>query len=1082
MSFWFMMLKDMCAVSHWGTLRQVMEFWICCYRDSVPRRVSLTRQQVTSLKIRENRIWTYHQHAFWVCPAIPFRVFVSTQILHLSTHTERGLFLPRHSQILLFFSCKTCASHRPSSQSCVRLEHGWVMCKHWSMVRKVDEPWTKCRNSTDLDWTRAFAHDGRDPRSWPQTRPCRGQHVVEQSNTANEHGAWNSCARCALRLHYPRNTTRMTSVSTPSPASTAKAVRDMIAEVEGRKPRKKKAPPQPTIVFNTVYTSGSASSATTSSSTPVHTEISTPPSPRVSPITRRWRLFVVSILQTERIRVRRRNALMMEEDLWRICRDVWHGNFSEVHRWSMRVLSKQIQMVLDAGTDDRCAFVEICDSDFPCLTEAMQQRGISSSSLLRSDGVGNHDAQTREKLLGWFSEQRLQKSLSDRFFDSFLSMPQQSCNLVVTFIGNGLQSVTTGRLSSCVILKLSRKVVLENCLWQRLILASSRKQTTICWNIIVGNSSHSILVSKSTWVSTVKEITNMCGNEHMKARECIGLQWFEGWVNGFVHDLRPPQLHIFLSEADRLSSASPAVFVASPAQRKRRSCFASHVAGGHVSKMSLWLLLQRRGCPVWMQHTGDQLQCDSCLESSDTQNAQRVSLATPPKLWQALKVDIFELEDSHRKGFFALYMDAAAKLSSCSCILEGNARQRFEPNGATLISHLANDWMQRYPQFQFLISDPGGCFVTNELREWAGVRGIGLLAAPGEIHAVTADLENLIRVIKRLARKLADDHLELTLSSCVSLACSSHNNGFKTGGYSAVQWAFEADNEGHGVTTTMPSEIETFWISAMNRYLQEQARDAISRAQHTTRTENFRSGTWNLGDVFSSWQSDSRTNWRSIQVRSLAGTRSCHHDRGSQTMEWIGAFHGRTNWCRLGASWKQIDQMSSHSAPSMQWKRGIDCFSERSCAYLNADERDRTDECFVSWTIRRPVDKFANSRWLAFWLESGKTSESEFAGIRVPGTTAWFFDNKKKNRISNLNACSACAGSSPGNTPKVRTTPTNSSLKLPSHVNDLFSARQRQESLTAQELSMLRGVLGAASCIGSANVSMVIWVRNGCLR
>ena len=45
----------------------------------------------------------------------------------------------------------------------------------------------------------------------------------------------------------------------------------------------------------------------------------------------------------------------------------------------------------------------------------------------------------------------------------------------------------------------------------------------------------------------------------------------------------------------------------------------------------------------------DQLQCDSCLESSDAQKAQRVSLATPPKLWQAVKVDIFELEDSPKK-------------------------------------------------------------------------------------------------------------------------------------------------------------------------------------------------------------------------------------------------------------------------------------------------------------------------------------------------------------------------------------------------------------------------------------------------
>ena len=167
----------------------------------------------------------------------------------------------------------------------------------------------------------------------------------------------------------------------------------------------------------------------------------------------------------------------------------------------------------------------------------------------------------------------------------------------------------------------------------------------------------------------------------------------------------------------------------------------------------------------------DQLQCDSCLESSDAQNAQRLSPAAPPKLWQALQVDIFESEDSHRKSFLAPYMDAACKLSSCSCFLEGNPRQRFEPNGATLISHLTSDWMQHHPQFQFWASDPGGCLVSNELREWASVRGIGLLTAPGEFHGLTADLENLIRVIKRLARKLADDHPELTLASCVSLAC-----------------------------------------------------------------------------------------------------------------------------------------------------------------------------------------------------------------------------------------------------------------------------------------------------------------------
>ena len=146
-------------------------------------------------------------------------------------------------------------------------------------------------------------------------------------------------------------------------------------------------------------------------------------------------------------------------------------------------LSKQIKSVLDAAVVDQCDFVETCCSDALCLTEAMQRRGLSSFSLLRSDGVGNHDAETREKILSWLSEKRPQKawfsppvithqnnstrcSLRSRqiFLAVFSCMLQQSCVVVVTFIGNGLQSASVGRLSSCVNSELSRKVVVENCL------------------------------------------------------------------------------------------------------------------------------------------------------------------------------------------------------------------------------------------------------------------------------------------------------------------------------------------------------------------------------------------------------------------------------------------------------------------------------------------------------------------------------------------------------------------------------------------------------------------------------------------
>ena len=80
-------------------------------------------------------------------------------------------------------------------------------------------------------------------------------------------------------------------------------------------------------------------------------------------------------------------------------------------------------------------------------------------------------------------------------------------------------------------------------------------------------------------------------------------------------------------------------------------------------------------------------------------------------------------------------------------------------------------------------------FVSNEVREWAGVRGIGLLTAPGEFHGLTADLENVILVVKLLTKKLADDHPKLTQASCVSLACSSHNSRLQEWRILASPWA-----------------------------------------------------------------------------------------------------------------------------------------------------------------------------------------------------------------------------------------------------------------------------------------------------
>ena len=117
---------------------------------------------------------------------------------------------------------------------------------------------------------------------------CSSRTLCAQTQCSNE-----ICLDPVVRISAGGPETNVTSERDND--FTPKAVRDMIAQVYARKPRTKKAPPQPTIVYNTVYNSGATSSATISSGTPVHS-ISTPPSPRPSPEARRWRLLVVSIL------------------------------------------------------------------------------------------------------------------------------------------------------------------------------------------------------------------------------------------------------------------------------------------------------------------------------------------------------------------------------------------------------------------------------------------------------------------------------------------------------------------------------------------------------------------------------------------------------------------------------------------------------------------------------------------------------------------------------------------------------------------------------------------------------------------
>ena len=239
--------------------------------------------------------------------------------------------------------------------------------------------------------------------------------------------------------------------------------------------------------------------------------------------------------------------------------------------------------VFHAATVDRCDFVGICCSDVPCLTEAMQRRGLSSFSLLRSDGIGNHDAKTREKILSWLSEKRPQKawfsppvithennstrcSLRSRqifrqFFGYAAAVLQFGCHIYGEWPAKcaGWSSVELrefrGQEKSC-----GRELFMtacDSCFFARRennLLEHHR------WQFLASNPRFKEYMS----LQCQENHEHAWKRTHEGKRE-YPVAMIRRLVNGSVHDVRPPQLHIFLSEADRLL-CGPAVFVAFPAQ------------------------------------------------------------------------------------------------------------------------------------------------------------------------------------------------------------------------------------------------------------------------------------------------------------------------------------------------------------------------------------------------------------------------------------------------------------------------------------------------------------------------------------
>ena len=172
-----------------------------------------------------------------------------------------------------------------------------------------------------------------------------------------------------------------------------------------------------------------------------------------------------------------------------------------------------------------------------------------------------------------------------------------------------------------------------------------------------------------------------------------------------------------------------------------------HKAGGHQSFATLVQLLRRKGAPTWAVELAQQLRCEDCVESKAPLSATPASMMEPPKLWEITGTDVFEYRIDGVLIQMAVYIDRASKHASVSVLAEisddENGRAHFEPNSKIIISSLLADWLQHNPTPEFLMTDAGTYYTSQEFTDYCNGAGIGLLTAPGEAHWLMGTEESL---------------------------------------------------------------------------------------------------------------------------------------------------------------------------------------------------------------------------------------------------------------------------------------------------------------------------------------------------
>ena len=141
------------------------------------------------------------------------------------------------------------------------------------------------------------------------------------------------------------------------------------------------------------------------------------------------------------------------------------------------------------------------------------------------------------------------------------------------------------------------------------------------------------------------------------------------------------------------------------------------------------------------------LQCPSCIEAKRARPAPVASLKEIPTLFQILGMDCFEFEHAGFKHTFLLMRDRASGYVMLQFLQTYTGT--WEPATENIIAAVCR-WLMVNPKPQWVITDSATYFTSNQMLEFYGNSGVGVLTTPAEAHEMLGAEEGCKEFWKRL--------------------------------------------------------------------------------------------------------------------------------------------------------------------------------------------------------------------------------------------------------------------------------------------------------------------------------------------